>query len=242
MALTEVQNQQIADRVREALARRRISRQALADEARISVSTLEKALAGDRPFSLASLVRIEQVLGVALRSIAVATPQVAPPELGSYVRSSVAWLEGEYLTLRPSFEAAGSIHAYCTTIAWEESQHCLQFREGERLDSANAQVGHVSLPAAKGKVYLSTSANGEMRLAILNSPTRGGEFSGLLLTLTASTPGLPVTTPIVLVPRKPEHRFGRFARGDALFSRYQTMLAEARKAVHIHDVPGNIPG
>lgn len=239
MALTAAQNRQIAERIREALARRRISRQKLADEARISVSTLEKALAGDRPFSLASLVRLEQVLGLTLRSIATAEPQqVAPPELGGYVRSAVSWLEGEYLTLRPSFDPAGGIHAYCIVIAWEESRHCLQFREGERLDSVNAQAGHVSLPPAKGKVYLSTTEGGEMRLAILNSPTRSGELSGLLLTLTAGTPGLPVTTPIALARRKPEHQFGRFSQGDGPFARYQAILAAARRAVLMHDVPG----
>jgi transcriptional regulator with XRE-family HTH domain len=244
MALTPDQNQQIANRVRETLARRRISRQALADEARISVSTLEKALAGDRPFSLASLVRIEQVLGVVLRQPADAAPPllpqaVAPPELGSYVRSAVSWLEGEYLTLRPSFEAVGGIHAYCTLIGWDEARNCLQFSERERIDSANAQVGYVSLPPAKGKVYLSTTGrNGEMRLAILNSPTRGGELSGLLLTLAAGIPGLPVSTPIVLAPRRNGHQFGRFAQGDAPFAAYRAMLAEARKAVHVHDIPG----
>lgn len=237
MAMKPAQSQQIADHVREAMARRRMSRKALADQAGISVSTLEKALAGDRPFSLATLVRVEQALGVSLRSIVTATPQVAPPELGSYVRSAVTWLEGEYLTLRPSFEAGGGIHAYCTIIGWDESRNCLQFSERERFDSANAQVGLVCLPAAKGKVYLSTAERGEMRLAILNSPTRGGQLSGLLLTLAAGAPGLPVATPIVLAPRQPQHQFGRITSEVPAYAQYQTMLAETRKAVSIHDVP-----
>ena len=53
--------------VREELARRRLSRQWLADEARLSLSTLEKALAGSRPFTLATVVRIEDALGTSLR-------------------------------------------------------------------------------------------------------------------------------------------------------------------------------
>ncbi|PJI51893.1 transcriptional regulator, partial [Methylobacterium radiotolerans] len=52
--LSEAQSRAIAQTVREALARRRISRQTLAEEARISISTLEKALAGRRPFTLAT--------------------------------------------------------------------------------------------------------------------------------------------------------------------------------------------
>ena len=41
----------VALQVREELARRRLSRQWLADEAKVSLSTLEKALAGRRPFT-----------------------------------------------------------------------------------------------------------------------------------------------------------------------------------------------
>ncbi len=144
---------------------------------------------------------------------------------------------GEYLTLRPSFEQAGSINAYCIAIAWEENRHCLQFSERERFDSVNAQVGYVSLPPAKGKIYLSTAESGEMRLAILNSPTRGRELYGLLLTLTAGTPGLPSSAPIALLPRKPDHQFGRFGSNDAVYARYRAILSEARKAVHVYDVP-----
>lgn len=236
MGLTAVENEQIADRIRETMARRRISRKALAVEARISVSTLEKAMAGDRPFSLASVMRIEQALGIALRAAA-PTPLIAPPELGSYSRNAVAWLEGQYLTLRPCFEVTGGIHAYCTTIAWNDAAHCLQFSEGERFDSVNAQAGHVSLPALTGKIYLSTSQNGQLRLAILNSPTRTRELSGLLLTLTAGAPSHPVATPIVLMPRQAEHRFGRITGEDAAFARYHQLLQEARKKVLFHDVP-----
>ena len=53
--------------VREELARRRLSRQWLADAARVSLSTLEKALAGSRPFTLATVVRLEGALGTSLR-------------------------------------------------------------------------------------------------------------------------------------------------------------------------------
>ena len=70
--LRDAESQAIALTLREELARRRISRQALADMARISLSTLEKALSGSRPFTLATVVRIEDVLGASLRSRPVA--------------------------------------------------------------------------------------------------------------------------------------------------------------------------
>lgn len=237
MMLTPQQNQHVAGRIREALARRRMSRKKLADEARISVSTLEKALAGDRPFSLASLLRLEQVLGLTLHAGAASAPEVAPHELGGYERSAVAWLEGEYLTLRPSFDPAGDIHAYCTVIEWDQSRHCLRFRESQRMDSANAQMGQVALPPARGKVYLSTSEQGQMRLAILNSPTRGGELHGLLLTVAAGTPGLPVASVITLARHRPEYKFGRYTRDDPQYAGYQKLLATARSAVLLHDAP-----
>jgi len=65
--LTAEQSQQVAATVREELARRRISRQQLAELAKISMSTLEKALGGRRPFTLATTVRLEEALGVSLR-------------------------------------------------------------------------------------------------------------------------------------------------------------------------------
>ena len=57
--LIEAEANEVGRRVREEIARRRISRQALADMARISLSTLEKALAGTRPFTLSARSRIE---------------------------------------------------------------------------------------------------------------------------------------------------------------------------------------
>jgi len=46
--LLEGEAREVGRRVREQLARRRISRQALADMAKISLSTLEKSLSGTR--------------------------------------------------------------------------------------------------------------------------------------------------------------------------------------------------
>src|SRR5256885_15674078 len=108
--LSDEQSRAVAALVREELARRRISRQRLADQAKISISTLEKALAGRRPFTLATTVRLEEALGVSLRqsrgepahSSATAVA-LAPCELGYYARPAVAFIEASYLTLRPSF-------------------------------------------------------------------------------------------------------------------------------------------
>ena len=72
--------QVIAAKVREELARRRMSRQQLADMARVSISTLEKALNGSRAFTLATIVRLETALGIALRPDVIQAGMGAPPQ------------------------------------------------------------------------------------------------------------------------------------------------------------------
>ena len=200
--LPDDQSRAIAQAVREALARRRQSRQALADTARISISTLEKALAGRRPFTLATTVRLEEALGVSLRAADTAPPPVKAGAFGAYSREGVAWLEGRYLTLRPSFGAQDSIFAYSIEIAWEQAEDRLVFREAERLDAPFAQTGFVSVPPQSGTVYLVTDVLGQYRLAMLGRPTIHGEMYGLLTTLNVGRGGqlTPSSCPIALVP------------------------------------------
>src|SRR5688572_26488148 len=125
--LSAEQSRAVSGIVREELARRRISRQRLADDARISLSTLEMALSGRRPFTLATTIRLEEALGVPLRHAngmphraPLPAPAIAPDELGSYARPAVAWIEGAYLTLRPSFGEKDGVYAYRTEIFWDE--------------------------------------------------------------------------------------------------------------------------
>jgi transcriptional regulator with XRE-family HTH domain len=125
--LSDAESRSVAAIIREELARRRISRQLLADQARISISTLEKALSGRRPFTLNTTIRLEEALGVSLRrKNAEAAPiaplvGVAPVELGAYARPAVTWIEGDYLTLRPSFGESNAIYAYRTEIRWDDA-------------------------------------------------------------------------------------------------------------------------
>ena len=190
--------------VREEIARRRISRQALADMARISLSTLEKALAGKRPFTLATLLRIEEALSVSLRpgstaAQAVAGPSggdVAPESLGAYARSAVTWLEGRYLTLCPSFGTPGGLFAYLTTIRWDVAKACLVFAESGRFE----QAGQVSMPNLSGHIYLVTNEQGQYRLAMLSRPTIDGAMFGILTTLQVGHGSqlVPAATPLAL--------------------------------------------
>src|SRR5215475_2879283 len=128
--LSDEQSRQIAAQIREELARRRISRKGLAARAKISISTLEKTLSGRRPFTLATTIRLEEALGVSLRTKLTAAPAalpLAPGDLGYYSRPAVSWIEGTYLTLRPSFGDRDAIYAYRTEITWDDQCSSLVF-------------------------------------------------------------------------------------------------------------------
>ena len=228
--LDDVQSRAIAARIREELARRNQSRQRLADDARISISTLEKALAGTRPFTLGTLVKLERALEVSLRPTLLVAGQ-APDSLGAYSRAAVAWLEGDYLTLRPSFEQADGFFAYRTSIFWDQGASCLSFSEAARQDSAFTQSGQVSLPNQSGHVYLFTNDHGQLRLITLGRATITGEMYGLLSTLQSGAGGhlFPVAAPIVFAPLRgrSDVRFGRFQPGDEPYGTYRTLLDRA---------------
>jgi transcriptional regulator with XRE-family HTH domain len=225
--LSENQSRAVATRVREVLARRRISRQQLADRAKISVSTLEKALAGRRPFTLATLLRLEQALDLSLRPTHNSS-DLAPDELGAYARKAVISLEGAYLTLRPSFEVAGAVYAYRTEILWDAEVPCLVFRESERQDSDFTQHGRISMPHQSGHIYLTTNSQGQVRLITLGRPTIAGELYGLLNTLQSGTGGrlVPVASSVALIPLRlvPDVRFGRVPPGEPAYAGYKARL------------------
>lgn len=195
----------IAVHVREEIARRRMSRQKLADIAQISLSTLEKALAGKRSFTLATLVRLEQALGVPLRDVVPAAAPfspatTAPESLGGYSRQSVSWLEGRYLTLRPGFNRPEAVYAYLTTIWWDEVQASLVFAESGRQDAKYAQTGVVAAPYLSSHIYLITNDRGQFRTLTLGRPTLDRAMHGILSTLFAGdgTHLTPISCPVVL--------------------------------------------
>ncbi|MFV0643677.1 MAG: helix-turn-helix domain-containing protein [Sphingomonadaceae bacterium] len=227
-------NDAIAAQLREELARRRISRQALADMARISLSTLEKALSGSRPFSLATVVRLEDVLGTSLREIS-DTPspetQFAPSNMGSYSRPSVHWIEGTYLTLRPAFSQPGAVFAYGTEIFWDEQRGYLGFAEIERTDDVFTQKGFVSMPNLSGHTYLVTSEEGQYRMIMLGRATRERRMYGLLSTLQVGSGSqlVPVSCPIALIPNEEIAvlRYGVLEPGDPDFTTCREALDRA---------------
>jgi transcriptional regulator with XRE-family HTH domain len=234
--LSAEENHRISSLIREELAKRRMTRAGLADHAKLSLSTLEKALSGQRPFTLASVVRLETALDVKLRKLngEQAAPATAPDGLGSYSRPAVKWLEGNYLTLRPSFSVAKAIYAYRTEISWDQTLSHLVFQESERLDSAYKQDGAVSVPHQSGYIYLVTNKHGQHRMVTLSRPMIGGEMFGLLATLQSGKGAtlMPIAVPVVLAPVSifgNDLRFGLIKPDDALFGVYEKLLRRCIK-------------
>jgi transcriptional regulator with XRE-family HTH domain len=232
--LSEEQSRQIAEMIREELARRRISRQALAEQAKLSLSTLEKVLGGRRPFTLQTTVRLEQALGVSLRKVQpapampMANGEVAPDGLGAYSRRAVQWIEGTYLTVRPSFGDKDAIFAYRTEIVWEPKVSALVFREGERTDAAYEHTGEVAVPHQSGFIYLVIIKHGQHRVVTVARPPVAGEKYGTISTLRAG-PGsqlTPIAAPIAYVPLRnvPKPSLGRVAPDDGNYVLYRKHL------------------
>jgi transcriptional regulator with XRE-family HTH domain len=233
--LSAEQSRQIGETIREEIARRRISRQTLAEQAKLSLSTLEKVLGGRRPFTLATTVRLEQALGVSLRKGMDAQPaaaqvngDIAPDGLGAYSRRAVAWIEGTYVTLRPSFGDKEAIYAYRTEIAWDDAASSLLFHETERQDAAYTQYGEVAVPNQSGHIYLVTNRHGQHRLITVARLAISGEMYGIITTLLAGRGSqlTPVAAPIAFLPIKTvlKPTFGRVSPDDANYAVYREHL------------------
>ncbi len=230
--LSAEENRVISHVIREELAKRRMTRAGLADGAKLSLSTLEKALSGQRPFTLATVVRLESALGLPLRRVGnghVLEAATAPDSLGSYARPAVKWLEGDYLTLRPSFSVAKAVYAYRTAITWDQTLSHLIFQESDRLDTAYKQDGAVSVPHQSGYIYLVTNKHGQHRMITLSRPMIGGEMFGLLATLQSGRGAtlMPIAVPVVLAPVVifgGELRFGLITADDVLYPVYEKLL------------------
>jgi hypothetical protein len=146
----------------------------------------------------------------------------------SYSRAAVSWIEGAYLTIRPSFGDISAIYAYCTEIAWDAARSSLVFHESERLDAAFSQQGVVSAPSFSGHIYLVTNEHGQHRLIVVGRLSISGEMHGILTTLQVGRGAhlIPVSAPIALVPLKRVEaaHFGRIGRGHGAYAQYHALL------------------
>jgi hypothetical protein len=217
-----------AGKIREELARQRISRARLADRAKISVSALEKCLTGKRKFTEATLTRIGDVLGLSFHHQEALT---AADELGGYARATVSWLENNYLTIRPSSKRATDLATYITDVTWDAKAGHLVFKELARIDAAYAQFGTVAVPHQTGHIYFTTNRHGQQRLMVVRRDVQAkGTMYGLLLTLQQERGARlkPVAMPVALVPVKnleSPPALGALTPTSKMYDEYRQILA-----------------
>ena len=149
----------------------------------------------------------------------------------------MAWIEGIYVTVRPSFGDKDAIYAYRTEIAWDAAASSLVFHEGERQDAAYTQFGEVAVPNQSGHIYLVTNRHGQHRLITVSRPTISGEMYGIITTLLAGRGSL------LDADRRADRvsadqddrqvrRLGRVSSDDANYAAYrQHLRAHDRRAV-----------
>jgi transcriptional regulator with XRE-family HTH domain len=230
-----------AHRIREELARQRMSRARLADRAKISVSALEKCLTGKRKFTEATLTRVGDVLGLSFQHHQVLT---AADELGGYARATVSWLENNYLTIRPSSKRATDLVTYVTDVTWDEKAGHLMFKELARIDAAYAQFGTVAVPHQTGHIYFTTNRHGQQRLMVVKRDVQAkGTMYGLLLTLQQERGARlkPVAMPVALVPVKNLEAppiLGAITPANKIYDDYRQIL----NRVTVEGFAGLLPG
>src|SRR5437868_6321481 len=151
-------------------------------------------------------------------------------------------MEGNYLTVRPSFGDKNAIYAYRTEIAWDAAASSLLFREGERLDAAFTQFGEVAVPNQSGHIYLVTNRHGQHRLITVSRPTITGEMYGIITTLLAGRGSLltPIAAPIAFLPIKtiPSPTLGRVSASDANYAAYRAHLRRTTEEPFALFLPG----
>jgi Helix-turn-helix domain len=222
-----------AQRIREELARKRMSRARLADAAKVSLSSIEKGLSGRRLFTEAALTRIGDALGLSFVEDVVAPGAAsnAADELGGYARATVSWLEGNYLTIRPSSKRKDDLVTYITDVTWGDAQGHLVFKELARIDKAYAQFGSVAVPHQTGHIYFNTNRHGQQRLMVVKRDVMAkGAMYGLLLTLQQERGArlMPVAMPVALVPVKhlaAPPALGAITSANKMYDEYRQILA-----------------
>jgi hypothetical protein len=178
-----------------------LTRQVLADKAKIGIDRVDDFLNRKKPYvSLSTFLKIAKALGKEpLQPPAPPKEQEAPDELGGYTIKSAKQYIGEYLCIRPLFGNPKHLNAYLMDLVWNEKEHCLAFEERRRFDKRHAQRGKVYIPTGQPYISLLTADAGEVRHIIL-ARNREGIMRGLVQTLFNRGGELytPVCAPIVL--------------------------------------------
>ena len=137
------------------------------------------------------------------------------------------WIEGEYLTIRPSFGDPGALYAYRTEIFWDEAGRGSAFARASGSTPPSRSTGGVGAEPVRARLS-GHQQSGQYRLIIVARPTIDGEMHGILSTLLAGRGAqlTPIAAPIVFVPigKAAEPVFGRIGVGHPRYEAYRELL------------------
>jgi transcriptional regulator with XRE-family HTH domain len=235
--------------IKTAMIEKKLTQAELADAADIHEKTIQNLLSG-RSVRDQTLFDVCMVLGLDFDKVRAAwtregretQPRDAPePEpgasdgraapvyMGAYTRAGVDHYIGSYLTVRPSFGAAGSIMAYRTDVVWDDAWPSLLFQERDRPDKPFHHRGRLYVPASSMYVHLVSLTKGAMRMVMVSQLDPAGEMRGLVTTLSKQGARLmPVSAPIVYVKREDFAgvAFGEVVESNPSHPTYKALLDE----------------
>jgi|SRR5581483_5954037 len=227
-ATPTAEQKEIAKAIKLELARRKMPRKQLIGQTRLSLSAINKALAGQ--FSESTLIRLEDALGRSFRAGVNGAAEQAPAEIGSYLRVAVEHYVGSYLCIRPTIKKPGSIYSYVMDVTWDRAESCLVFQERERLDARHSHRGQFWIPGASPYLFLVSRGKGWLRSSAVSHLDAANEMRGILTMLHIPTgmQSLPTATPVVYIKRDnfQGDRLGVVPPDAPQFKRYRASLRD----------------
>jgi DNA-binding Xre family transcriptional regulator len=242
---TDAKHQAGLSLIKTAMIEKKMTQAELADAADIHEKTIQNLLAG-RPVRDQTLFDVCMVLGLDFDRVKTAwsredqdprdAPEpngtegrAAPVYMGAYTRAGVDHYIGSYLTLRPSFSAAGGVMAYRTDISWDDDWPSLLFQERDRPDKPFLHRGRLYIPASSMYIHLVSLTKGAMRMVMVSQLDPAGQMRGLITTLSKQRAQLlPVSAPIVYIKRDEfaAGTLGEIGSGDANHREYRQLLGD----------------
>lgn len=194
--ISEAQREILVRRVRLAMAKAGLTREALAAKAGCKERTLGNLLAGERVRD-ATVAKVAQVLGIALDDVFGST---APDDLqpgdgradgayGGYLQSAYESYIGTYVAYRWVFAARREVARSIYEFDWDDELHRLRFFELQRFPGpdkravSSSHAGGIHISPHTGLMHLLTTYQGALRLVTLSKFRLGdSKLRGAILT------------------------------------------------------------
>lgn len=196
--LTSAQREAFVRRVRVEMAKRGLTRPALAEVAGCKERTLGNLLAG-QPVRDATIAGVARSLAIDLDALlggpvnggaTTAEPHGRADEsYGGYLLSAYEDYLGAYVAYRRVFSRRNALYRSVYELDWDEDLSRLRFLELQRtsagrvVDAANQHAGGVYISPHTGMLQLLTTYQGALRLVTLNRFRRGDDkLRGVIVT------------------------------------------------------------